>query len=1058
MEGDSTNIMCPVCTLYLRPGITLETHLLSHPKQKVIEALIAQLPQQSVEKLNNDSEQQPQQQQAAVEMPVFSPSMNVNSNIPQPGPNQSFIYQQFMSSSGTQPIINVNPMNQQFVAVPTLFNPMICPPYIFQQQQQVQILSGATGMHNILPRPSTDMFQTSNPAICSSSTTIVSNPMDSSVQITDASQKFGVTASSAQLSTISEKTLKIENVRIIERTREPNSESVVVINNYSAADDNSPEITEDKLSQSVENNVGVSTKVYLDPKDSGIIIEEVVDHPTIEKEETLVINDEEERAVMMHDEEERTAVINDEEEPEQAEEIVWQNKTVNGASKACQTTQVVIDGKESTSESIETEKSMEIDLTADENDMYEEEIASPAKINNSISQEANEINTLPSSTELHASNVIVEVDGINIIQELMQNRQTIISKVDDYVCVNETTDNNVSQIVVNINEEANDTPIIMNMDEGKYILGMNEEDAKAYPEEKLDDESMSRESLNIRADERMPPRGELSEQESNGASEVGWGSRMYQECSSGMSTSYDLLARESWDASDCSDTEVPPLQSRVPPAESYKSDVDDPDEVDQKTLNFDCTTCGATFRCPKERRVHQTKEHSSPSTSNNAKKTFRKRQTRSQLDGDKEDKKSDVIIKYEPELETQEELDTDEPVAKTEEMFIEIKENVLCNTCGEFLPSLRDLTIHNKKVHKIRATNQIHRCKICSETFRTEVKYAEHLKIHPLECNICGKNFYKMANLQLHLKRHLGVRPYKCDICSKAFLTKQKLGEHHNVHTGNAPIKCNLCDETFRRHSNLIQHRNRHHLNVKKKLKDFVCPCGEVFHSKSKFNWHKEIHEAKPKSCRYCYEKFIHMASLTRHIRRAHNQRYVPDTTRENENVECSICKGVYLKSSLEAHQYTHTGKKQHSCPICNKEFTTKWNLKLHKWTHAAPTTKPFRCETCQAAFIRQSDYTSHMNSHRSIRPYTCNYCGCKFIRKYNCLRHVREHEEGKSFNCEICNKSFHRSYYLKEHMRVHSGIRPFSCHICGKTSATKSNHNKHMKIHHAREPVSTEG
>lgn len=32
--------VCPVCTLYLRPGITLKSHLSTHPKQKVIEALV----------------------------------------------------------------------------------------------------------------------------------------------------------------------------------------------------------------------------------------------------------------------------------------------------------------------------------------------------------------------------------------------------------------------------------------------------------------------------------------------------------------------------------------------------------------------------------------------------------------------------------------------------------------------------------------------------------------------------------------------------------------------------------------------------------------------------------------------------------------------------------------------------------------------------------------------------------------------------------------------------------------------------------------------------------
>lgn len=37
-QGNET--MCPVCTLYLRPGITLKSHLASHPKQKVIDALV----------------------------------------------------------------------------------------------------------------------------------------------------------------------------------------------------------------------------------------------------------------------------------------------------------------------------------------------------------------------------------------------------------------------------------------------------------------------------------------------------------------------------------------------------------------------------------------------------------------------------------------------------------------------------------------------------------------------------------------------------------------------------------------------------------------------------------------------------------------------------------------------------------------------------------------------------------------------------------------------------------------------------------------------------------
>lgn len=40
MDGQAGEQMCPVCTLYLRPGMTLHEHLFTHPKDQVIEALV----------------------------------------------------------------------------------------------------------------------------------------------------------------------------------------------------------------------------------------------------------------------------------------------------------------------------------------------------------------------------------------------------------------------------------------------------------------------------------------------------------------------------------------------------------------------------------------------------------------------------------------------------------------------------------------------------------------------------------------------------------------------------------------------------------------------------------------------------------------------------------------------------------------------------------------------------------------------------------------------------------------------------------------------------------
>ncbi|XP_050482570.1 uncharacterized protein LOC126869721 [Bombus huntii] len=585
-------------------------------------------------------------------------------------------------------------------------------------------------------------------------------------------------------------------------------------------------------------------------------------------------------------------------------------------------------------------------------------------------------------------------------------------------------------------------------------------------------------SINMRADETMPPRGELSEQESNGCTEQSaWQLYAGQE-SSRMSTSYDLMARESWEESDGSDNEIagPLLDSRSLATHFTSSLFLDRDRKTPTKRMFKCYHCPEVFDCPKERRVHSTTAHKEAGPSSSRESTEQPEVKDIKLLDGRMNVFEDIFV---PGLHVQQvyhqqpllhqlqppQSCTDvttkvESDQKIETLVIPSNIEVICTLCNQRFSSEKSLQLHHRRVHITETTKRIRestKCQICHEEFPSVLLYNAHLKIHPLECSQCGKYFYRKQNFKLHMKRHLGIKPFPCTVCDKAFLTKQKLDEHTNGHTGNAPVKCNLCNETFRRYSNLTQHKNRHHLNIKKKLKDYICHCGEVFHTKKKLAWHKETHDEKPKACTYCNERFIHMASLTRHMRRAHNKRFVPDAQRESENVECPVCKCIYLRSSLAVHMRVHNGERPYECQVCSKAFSTKWNLQLHKWTHAARSTKPFKCNQCSGAFYRHSDYTAHMNSHRNVRPYTCNYCGAQFIRKYNCLRHVKEHEENKAYTCDVCNKTFHRSYYLKEHLRVHSGARPYTCHICGKSSGTKSNHNKHVRIHHAREPVNTE-
>ncbi|KAL3279354.1 hypothetical protein HHI36_016860 [Cryptolaemus montrouzieri] len=951
-----SSIVCPVCTLFLRPGITLKTHLSTHPKQKVIDALVKLAEIESTNTSSNLEQEISPTTSAQPINTIANTTWNAAAAPQIPGSfqgNHVFIYQQSMSTSQTN---TVNPLAQQYI-VPAVLNPQMMP-YVYQQQQL--IMSSGSCIPQIRLTP----FESNCPSV-------MATPQSSSMCSTP-------------------KTI-IEEVDTNCQNENENIDELQNSESQSEISTKIDELPEDQKKEEEEEKS--DSKNQEDPNDVCGEVEQIGDEVRIDE------------------------TVNEEQ---------WQGySTPEDLNKACQTHSAPSSSQETNFNkkeeyyyfNNESENAVNYNSEAHLDSIYEQQ--------NPI---YNSTNILQSTEHLD----FVDVDGVQvIIGDFAAN--SIISPVDNFETGNE------GNVLMNIGENVSDRT--------------QKENFSSNPDV---EENISRGSahVNIRADERMPPRGELSGQESlGGASDINWNRLHYNEGSSG--TSYDLLGREAWEDSsdvDCNqneENEIPSVVSYTPPS-----------------LNFKCSQCEEAFSCLQDRKTHTLEKHIVKDEEDKPKMNI----IGSKI-GKRRVKKLVVKLKSESDTNYDTVFTNKIKIENSEQTCIQgmgiledliSNENVsndsrtVCTLCNAVLSDAKALKEHKVEIHRIPNEFRF-KCSTCEESFPNEYKYTEHLRIHPLECKMCGKLFFRRQNIQLHMKRHLGIKPYKCDVCEKAFLTKQKLEEHRNVHTGNAPIKCTLCDESFRRHSNLVQHRNRHHLKMKKKVKDYVCHCGEYFHSRKKLAWHKEIHDSKPKACTKCNEKFIHLASLTRHMRKAHNERYLPKEERSNENVECPICKGVFVKSSLEVHIRTHSGARPYSCLICNKDFTTRWNLKLHKWTHASRVSKPYKCDQCNGAFVRESDYISHMNSHKSIKPYTCNYCGARFIRKYNCQRHVKEHENDKTYNCTVCGKAFHRSYYLKDHMRVHSGVRPYSCHVCGKTSTTKSNHNKHVQIHHAREPVSTE-
>jgi len=325
-----------------------------------------------------------------------------------------------------------------------------------------------------------------------------------------------------------------------------------------------------------------------------------------------------------------------------------------------------------------------------------------------------------------------------------------------------------------------------------------------------------------------------------------------------------------------------------------------------------------------------------------------------------------------------------------------------------------------------------------------------------IRSNACSvENISRRQNLELYLKTTSQYQDAQVYHMWQSICNKAEAHRTYKLSYGQCTDQVSALRWDIRRYSNLIQHKNWHHMKIKKKVKDFICHCGEIFHSKKKLEWHKEIHDEKPKCCTYCSEHFVHASSLTRHIRKAHDCRYVPKCGHEVENMECKLC--GYGKVHCQytcvctvvnvRTLVTCVGNTSQLSGICSctgglmqHAVQNPWSVpcaRVHSFTVVIILRTCTHITTCGHTLV----ITVAASSYTSITV---------------CV--IQEHEVVKSFSCNVCGKPFHRSYYLQEHLHVHRGAQPFACHICGKASRTKSNHNKHVKIHHAREPVNTEG
>lgn len=186
-------------------------------------------------------------------------------------------------------------------------------------------------------------------------------------------------------------------------------------------------------------------------------------------------------------------------------------------------------------------------------------------------------------------------------------------------------------------------------------------------------------------------------------------------------------------------------------------------------------------------------------------------------------------------------------------------------------------------------------------------------------CHFCSRSFSNKFRLKSHLRTHTNERPYKCLDCKMTFRQPNALRCHRRIHSGEKPYECQFCQKSFTQ--------------------------------KTTMKTHLAIHTGKQIKCELCSKSFPRPSYLIGHMREHIGTR----------PYACHICPARYKqKSHLDQHISVHSGIR-FQCQTCGKEYSKKWSLKVHMYSHEPDDKLPYRCEICGMAFVIKNKLAYHV-------------------------------------------------------------------------------------------------
>nr|XP_026689794.1 uncharacterized protein LOC778553 isoform X1 [Ciona intestinalis] len=132
-----------------------------------------------------------------------------------------------------------------------------------------------------------------------------------------------------------------------------------------------------------------------------------------------------------------------------------------------------------------------------------------------------------------------------------------------------------------------------------------------------------------------------------------------------------------------------------------------------------------------------------------------------------------------------------------------------------------------------------------------------------------------------------------------------------------------------------------------------------------------------------------------------------------------------------------------------DKSDDTKSKPPCNTRVRATGSSKPYKCEFCDADFNRPANLKTHMRIHSGEKPFQCERCNARFVQVAHLRAHVLIHTGEKPYPCTVCGTKFRHLQTLKSHLRIHTGEKPYSCQECRVHFRHKSQLRLHLRQKH---------